>query len=518
MNQINRQFQKLNPIDRQKLKTWDFAAKFVIRQKKIEYISNPVQYKSKMVDFGKWTTDELIDLGPTFVKLGQLLSTRQDIFPSEFTNQLESLQDDVTPLDSEVVMKIIHEEVGMTNFLGVSHEPYKAASLGQVHKAKLKNGKSVIVKVKRPGIKELIESDTKNISDILNFLNVVGISTGPSTKKILEDAKTYILDEVDYLKEGHNAVKFRKMFKNTNWIQVPRVYMKLLTPRVIIMEFVESTKITDVTNLENKRANLSKICKGLVMSYVIQVRDYGFFHGDPHPGNVGITNEGKIVYYDFGLVVQIPYDIMNRIDEILVCIIQRDTRRLVQLLIELKLIIPTAEQDDIVAFLDALLIFFESYDSEALNQTVIQTELNESLVKERPFLLPPEFLFLGKALILIDGICRRLDPEFNFVANVTPIVRDDVMEAIDLRKIASSAIEMPNRVKAINSSVNALEKSKGEMKRNIKSTRNDVQNLQISTLSGILASQSIQNGNDTTSIIFGIITLYYVIKIQNKRN
>lgn len=511
--------QRLKPIERQKLKTWDFAAKFIVRQRNIEirYSQSSQEYKESMVEFGSWTNSQLVDLGPTFVKLGQILSTRQDIFPAEFINQLESLQDDVLPLESNVVMEIINSEVGLDKFLAVSSTPFKAASLGQVHKAKLKNGKSVIVKVKRPGIKELIESDTKNISDILNFLNLVGISTGPSTKKILEDAKDYILDEVDYIKEGNNALKFRKMFKDTQWVKVPTVYMKLLTPRVIIMEYVEGIKITDIEALKSRKAKLGKICRGLVMSYVIQVRDYGFFHGDPHPGNVAITNEGQIVYYDFGLVVQIPPKISSKINDLLVCIIQRDTRRLVQLMIDLELIIPTAEQDDIVAFLDALLIFFESYDGDALNQTVIQNELNESLVRERPFLLPPEFLFLGKSLILIDGICRNLKEDFNFVGYVTPIVNDEVMEAIDLQKIASSAIEMPNRVKAINSSVSALEKSKSELKRNLRNTRNELQTVQLSTVTAICASQLVQSGNWNVSFIFALATLYNIIKLQNKK-
>ena len=515
---ITTQLNKLKPIEKQKLKTWDFAAKFIVRQKKIEAFSkSQVEYKQSMVEFGKWTNNQLIELGPTFVKLGQLLSTRQDIFPADFTNQLESLQDDVTPLDSKVVLDIINTEVGMDKFLAVSNTPFKAASLGQVHKAKLTNGRSVIIKVKRPGIKELIESDTKNISDILNFLNIIGISTGPSTKKILEDAKTYILDEVDYIKEGNNALKFKKMFKDTQWIKVPSVYMKYLTPKVIIMEYVESTKVTNTESLLKQKAMFNKICRGLVMSYVIQVRDYGFFHGDPHPGNVGITHDGKIVYYDFGLVVQIPPKISAKINDLLVCIIQRDTRRLVQLMVDLELIIPTSDQDDIVAFLDALLMFFESYDAEELNQTVIQNQLNESLVRERPFLLPPEFLFLGKSLILIDGICRKLQPDFNFVAYVTPIISEEVMEAIDLQKIASSAIEMPNRVKAINSSVSALEKSKSELKRNLRNTRTELQTLQLSTVTAIVASQLVQSGNWNVSFVFALATVYNIVKLQNKK-
>ena len=355
-------FNNLKKLDQQKLKTWDFAAKFIVKQNKIKYLSkSSSDYKKQMIDFGQWTNVQLVDLGPTFIKLGQIISTRQDIFPIEFTNELESLQDDVNPLDSSLVLNIIDKEIGLDKFLAVNPIPFKAASLAQVHKAKLENGKSIIIKVKRPGIKELIESDTRNITDILNFLNLIGLSTGPSTKQILEDAKTYILDEVDYIKEGNNALKFKKIFHDTSWIKIPNVYMKLLTQNVIIMEYVEGIKINNITKLQKKKANLQKICKGLVMSYVIQVRDYGYFHGDPHPGNLAITNDGKIVFYDFGLVVQIPLNISAKIDELLICIIQRDTRKLVNLMIELKLIIPTTDQDDIVAFLDALLIFFETF-------------------------------------------------------------------------------------------------------------------------------------------------------------
>jgi len=173
-------------------------------------------------------------------------------------------------------------------------------------------------------------------------------------------------------------------------------------------------------------------------------------------------------------IVKTKSNISERINDILVCIIQKNTRSLVQLMIELELIIPTSEPDDIVAFLDALLQFFESYDSDKLNETVIQTELNESLVRERPFLLPPEFLFLGKSLILIDGICRQLEPKFNFIAYLTPIIQENVMQAIDIQQLASTAIEMPNRIKAINSSVISIEKAKGDLKRSAKSTQRDI--------------------------------------------
>ena len=506
---------KLNKLQTQKVKTWDFASKFIYKQKSIEWGSKD-KYKSSMVEFGKWTNEHLINLGPTFVKLGQLLSTRSDLFPLEFINELESLQDEVTPLDYHIIFDIVDNEIGLNEFEDFEHEPFKAASLGQVHRARLKNGQDVVVKVRRPGIKEIIDSDTQNISDILSFLNLIGYQTGPNTERLLNEAKEYILGEINYENEAMNSLKFAKMFEDIPHIVVPKVYMKLLTQKVLIMEFVESIKINNIEQLKSYNTNFQKLTKAIVDSYVVQVRDYGFFHADPHPGNLGVTYNGKLVYYDYGLVIKIPENISNKINDLLIYIIQKNTRELVQTMIDLDLIIPTSDSDDIVIFLEALLTFFENYDQSQLNSTVIQNELNESFVKEKPFLFPPEFLFLGKSLILIDSICSNLTKDFNFVEYVKPIIEAEVMEAIDIKSIATTAIEMPNRVKAISGSVNALEKSRSELKRSIKSTRRDLQVIQVSMLSSLIALEFLHENNDFLFLIFLIVSIINFLKIQKK--
>tara|TARA_B100001996_G_scaffold337892_1_gene290036 strand:- start:269 stop:1021 length:753 start_codon:yes stop_codon:yes gene_type:complete len=243
----------------------------------------------------------------------------------------------------------------------------------------------------------------------------------------------------------------------------------------------------------------------------MQVKDYGYFHGDPHPGNLGVTTDGKIVYFDFGLTIEIPKNISNKTDELLLCIVQNDIQQLVRIMIELKLIIPTSDENDIVMFLEALLIYFKKYDKNQLNSTIVQNELNESLTNDKPFILPPEFLFLGKSIVLIDGICRKLDLSFNFLNSSTNLIQDDLMETIDFRKITMTAIDMPNRVKSISNSVISIEKSKKNVKKNFKVTQSNIKTVQISTISTIIAANT---DNEIVYFFSVLVTCYLIWKIQ----
>ena len=499
----------------QMIKTWKFAFKCIKKKQKIDLLKNKKEnkkkYKKEMKMLGKWTANELIELGPTYIKIGQTLSTRQDVFPKEYTNELEVLQDSVTEIDFNIIRERIDEEVGMDNFLAVSSKPFKSASLGQVHKAKLLNGKSVIIKIRRPNIENVIKYDTDNISNILDLLSLFNIIKGPSLRTVLDDAKKFIIEEIDYNNEMNNCIKMCKLFSNTSWVKIPKMYTKLCSTNIIVMEYVESTKITDIEKLKEKKTNLKKLCQGLLMSFVMQVKDYGYFHGDPHPGNLGVTTDGKIVYFDFGLTIEIPKNISNKTDELLLCIVQNDIQQLVRIMIELKLIIPTSDENDIVMFLEALLIYFKKYDKNQLNSTIVQNELNESLTNDKPFILPPEFLFLGKSIVLIDGICRKLDLSFNFLNSSTNLIQDDLMETIDFRKITMTAIDMPNRVKSISNSVISIEKSKKNVKKNFKVTQSNIKTVQISTISTIIAANT---DNEIVYFFSVLVTCYLIWKIQ----
>lgn len=429
----------------QRIKTWDFAAKFLVRKKLVQFQKYPLK------SFGSWTKNELVTLGPTFIKLGQVASTRSDIFETEFINELETLQDQVPPMSPNDVLQVLGPDHVFEDF---DMNPYKSASLGQVHLAKLKDGTQVIVKIQRPGIREILEEDLRNIEEVLNVLDIVGISTG-STRTVFSESIKYIFDEIDYIKESQNAIKFKKQHINEeSWVKIPKVYSEYTTNTILTMEFVESTKIMATPKLKKVL-----LAKSLVKLFVDQVMVHRFFHADPHPGNIGITPDGKIVLYDFGLAVEVPSDLSQGLMTVLSCLIQRDTRKMVDVLVSLNIIVPTADRDDVVSFFDSIVDYLEG-------KGFTDVALAEVLAREKPFILPSSFVFLIRSFAMIDGQCKQLDSEFTFYKYLETVVPVPVEDAVDFVKI----VEMPNRIRAINTSMMSLERSRGTMKRSIEKT------------------------------------------------
>ena len=278
----------------QRVKTWKFAAKFLWKER----------FTEDKAELGRWTKGELLELGPTFVKLGQIASTRGDLYPPEFTRELESLQDNVPSFD----YNLVKDKLDMNIFKSFEETPFKSASIGQVHKAVLKNGKHVVVKLKRPGIYETMKSDTNTVRKILKFFQSIGVDTGNSSDFVLNDSIEYLLGEADYRQEVENAIMFRRALKDIDWIKIPMVYKKYCTDEMIVMEYVPTEKITEI---KNRKVNTKKVCEALVNSYVIQTMDVGLFHADPHPGNLGVSKNGKLVFYDFGLLIKLSEELQK---------------------------------------------------------------------------------------------------------------------------------------------------------------------------------------------------------------
>ena len=497
----------------QKVKTWDFTARFLIKQNRLNRTHKPgtPSYKKEMSSLGAWTKERLIDLGPTYIKLGQLASTRRDVYTPEFIEELQTLQDQVPPIPEDDVVDILDTELSglYTVFSTIDTSPFKSASLGQVHKARLLNGKEVVVKVQRPNIKDIVDRDITNILEVLTLLEIFGVETGPSAKDIFIEASTYLYNELDYEIEAQNCLEFYNNFQNVPWVRIPRVYKKTVTKKVFIMEYVEGTKITEINQ------NRPAAAKALVVSFLTQLMIHGFFHGDPHPGNVAINKDRQLVYYDFGLVVRLPDGLKEQLVGLLPLIVQKDTRRIVDSLIAMNLIVPTAEKSEIIMFIDAAVNYLENMDGKEFNAQIAQDELSKSLADEKPFQIPPDFLFLAKSFTTIDGICRQLDPKFNFVDYIEPMIVEEVQNSINIGEMTRASMEMPTRIRSISESLGDMEKSRLKIKRSIEKSRTDMKSTQYTLLSAMVADNVREE-----PLFFGffvILTVYFLITGQKTR-
>ena len=480
---------------KQKFKTWKFAANFLYR--------NYTTRDKKLL--GQWVKSELLDLGPTFVKLGQIVSTRGDLYPPLFVKELESLQDDVPPVEIDTAQLPLHL---FSEFCDV---PFKSASIGQVHRATLLDGREVVVKIKRPGIYDIMKNDTDNVKDIVQFLERVGVDTGTGSGYVLDESIDNLLRESDYVLEVQNAKRFRKNFRKSAWVQVPKVFEAYCTDDIIVMEYVPSIK------LDNAPVNKKKICEALITSYVKQTMTDGFFHADPHPGNLGMSLDGtRLVFYDFGLCIDIDETLRRGFMELLVHIVSKDTKKIVETLVTLKIIIPQSDIEDLEVFFDTILNYLGNMDVRNLTDEIVSDPLMMELAQQKPFIIPSAFVYLAKTFSLVEGQCIRLDDEFNYYAYLTPIVQTQISSNIDVSKMLRNTAEMPLLVKNMSTAVLGLEKSRTGLKRSLKKTRQEVRYAQYSILCALTAFELHDQDKIGLAVTFALSSLFWAF--TSRRN
>jgi ubiquinone biosynthesis protein len=458
----------LSAPSRRKVRTWKFATKFLWKN----------ATTSNKAELGRWTKEQLVDLGPTFMKVGQFISTRGDLYPPEFVKELESLQDDVPPVEVDTSLLPTHM------FSYFDQTPFKSATIGQVHMAHLLDGTKVVVKVKRPHIYDIMKEDTDTIKEIVSFLEAVGLDTGTGNGFVLDEAIENLLTETDYVHELQNGVRFGECFKDCPWIQIPKMFPEMSNQNLIVMEYVSSEKLTDI---HAKGVNKKKVCEALIRSYVEQTMSHGFFHADPHPGNVGFN--GKLVFYDFGLMIPISPELRDGFMELLVYIVSRDTKAIVETLTRLKVIIPTTDATELEIFFESILGYMEKLDLSNFTNELMEDELMLSLAKEKPFIIPSSFIYLAKTFSTVEGLCLKLDPEFNYFTYLEPLITSNVTGSVDVRSMLMTTAEMPTRIKNISTAVLSLEKSRAAVKRSLKKTRREIRFAQYSILCAMIATE-----------------------------
>ena len=281
------------------------------------------------------------ELGPTYVKLGQILSTRKDLLDQSIISELVKLRDNVEVFDTEIAMSILKEELSMPIdkiFEEFNETPIAAASLGQVYEAKLISGENVIVKIQRPNVEQLIKSDIEILKSIASALTDIKKDLNIDVQGIVEDFETQILRELDYNFEAINAVKFQNMFSNTNEVYIPKVFMDYTTQKVLVLEKIVGVKLSDVNKMKKLGWDTEKISEIGIRSLFKQIFEYGFFHADPHPGNIFVINENCIAYIDFGMIGIIDKKMLNTLNSITLAAVDRNIDRIIYLLMELDVI------------------------------------------------------------------------------------------------------------------------------------------------------------------------------------
>ncbi|PPS42360.1 AarF/ABC1/UbiB kinase family protein [Chroococcidiopsis sp. TS-821] len=374
-----------------------------------------------------WIRNKLLDLGPTFIKVGQLFSTRADLFPSEYVEELAKLQDKVPAFSYAQVETIIEQELGKKIpelFTSFEPIPIAAASLGQVHKAQLHSGEIVVVKVQRPGLRKLFEIDLKILRGITQyFQNHPKWGRGRDWIGIYEECCRILWEEIEYINEGRNADTFRRNFRAYDWVKVPRVYWRYTSSRVLTLEYVPGIKISHYEALEAAGIDRKLVARQGAEAYLQQLLNDGFFHADPHPGNIAVSPEGALIFYDFGMMGQIKTSVREQLMKTLFGIAQKDAQQVIDSLVALGALVPTDDMGPVRRSIQYMLDHFMDKPFENQSVAAISDDLYE-IAYGQPFRFPATFTFVMRAFSTLEGVGKGLDPEFNFMEVAKPFAMD----------------------------------------------------------------------------------------------
>ncbi len=372
-----------------------------------------------------WIRDTFLELGPTFIKLGQLFSTRADLFPVEYVEELSKLQDRVPAFGYAQVEEIIDRDLGKPIpelFARFEPIPLAAASLGQVHLAKLHTGEEVVVKVQRPGLHRLFTIDLEILRGIAKYFqnHPKWGGGGRDWLGIYDECCRILWEETDYISEGQNADTFRRNFRSQDWVEVPRIYWRYSSTRTLTLEYLPGIKISDYQQLEAAGLDRQKIAERSATAYLQQLLTDGFFHADPHPGNVAVDPKtGALIFYDFGMMGRIAPGTKEKLMDTLLAIAGRNADRVVRGLVGLGAIAADADTDPIRRSIQYLLDNFLDRAVEGQSIAQITDDLYD-IAYGQPFRFPATFTFVMRAFSTIEGVGKGLDPDFNFMTAAQP--------------------------------------------------------------------------------------------------
>jgi ubiquinone biosynthesis protein len=400
--------------------------------------------EKKELSIGERLRLSLEELGPTFVKLGQILSTRADLLPDDIIKELEKLQDTVSFLSFEEVSSQIENEFGKTVeelFFEFDKKPLAAASIAQVHLARLKSKQEVVVKVQRPGIERIIDLDLKILEDLASFIDLkTKYGKLYNFRKTIQEFGITIKKELDFRVEGENAEKFETNFLKNKDVAVPEIFWDFTTSRVLTMEYINGLSLSDLSIVKKEGHDFKLMSKILVESMFNQILKDGFFHADLHPGNIMVLPNNKIVFLDLGMVGVLNEERRKQFLKILVGVTTKNSKIITQALLELNAV---PVRSNVKKLESEFNVLRDKYSSIPLEEIKLGEVFGEifSVAFLYNLRIPSEFTMLSKSLVTMEGLIEKLDPKFNVLEVVEPMTKKLIIKMFSVSDISKTVLE-----------------------------------------------------------------------------
>jgi predicted unusual protein kinase regulating ubiquinone biosynthesis (AarF/ABC1/UbiB family) len=364
-------------------------------------------------------------LGPTFIKVGQALSTRPDLIRKDFLEELIKLQDQLPPYSNAIAFQTIEKELGRPleeMYNEITPQPIAAASLGQVYQARLHSGEEVAVKVQRPNLRPVLNLDLYLMRWAAGWLAPwLPLNLGHDLQLIVDEFGTKLFEEIDYFNEGRNAEKFATNFRDDPRVKVPSIYWRYTSDRVLTLEWIHGFKLTDTAAIKRAGLDQNRIIEIGVTCGLQQLLEHGFFHADPHPGNLFATLDGRMAYIDFGMMDQLTEEMKETLVDALVHSVNQDYTELAEDYVKLGFLAPNTDIRPIVPALEAVLKNAIGESVSKLNFKTITDSFSE-LMYEYPFRVPAKFALIIRSLVTQEGIALSLNPDFKIVEVAYPYI------------------------------------------------------------------------------------------------
>jgi ubiquinone biosynthesis protein len=398
----------------------------------------------------------LEELGPTFIKLGQLLSTRSDIVPADVLQELQKLQDHIPAVPTDLIMAQIHQELGYPVdelFATFEETPLATASIAQVHRGTLKSGEQIVCKVRRPDIKAVIETDT-DIMMGMAYLIEKHLPGGEMYDPVglVKEFRRSIQRELDFSREGRTTDRFAANFADEETIHIPEVFWDLTGQTVLTLEYVSGIKISQHEELKEAGLDLKEIARNGADNFLKQVFIHGLFHADPHPGNIHVLPGNVICIFDFGMVGRLDEDLKLHLTELLLCVLRRDVDRLImQLLYSGEL----HDESNLKNLKRDLTEFIDDYYDILLQDLKVGKLLIDfvEILTEYQIKFPPNLLLLSRALFVMEGLGKQLDPDFNMVEQIKPFAEQIMKDRYSPSSIAKESAQVLQAYQALGKSL-----------------------------------------------------------------